>query len=579
MIKKLKLISLVSIIFLSSYCGRTQMINSKACYTIRLQEHILSDYNNLLDSNLTRKYNEYKTNREFNVCVKPVSNNTMLFCIHFDSVRGKDSQSPILDRKIEFLHRFESTNSVQSSLYFDAVPSPDILNYVKIVVSSIQFLYTGRFLQEYALEPFVDGLYNVRYSVLKEDEKTIEINKEKLPVYKPGINAFRNIIDSFAAHYRFEKQGALLRHAQIFEKKKQKLGNRTLSKVVTKIDVAVNNSSDVLYNNADPGLSVFNICIPVYKQLSYAERMSRISNDTSGNISSVDELINDLKNIDESNFYKLSARVRSSVITGTLKVNQISLLLDSFPFRSAKYKILEDALLEAGTIETQNVLAKILNKQNETDFFYKSLLIKIGVTAPVISETLLNKLFQLRSDTSNISISRTAGLALSNNAYLLASDGKQNSRMVIIEKLFEEFKKSVKIRSDTLQWLQESGNAANELIVSLVKNCVYGKDKELQKEAIYALRFIQGGDVDSLLAGQINAQMQDQLPDVLKLRYPSAVIRQSIYNFIAAASEGDQKNVDQFIDYLTIWKEDIHTVMNELKSAILQNPKLIGKLN
>lgn len=567
-------IILFCIIHLIPDCVKAQN-NSTGYYTIRVKEQVQADYSNLLDTGRVRNFREVDKFYKWTVIVKKISDSIFFLQLRPDSLLENGVQSLSSTSWLQFLFRTGMNEPLGAALYSDKDVTAPLMNLVKILVSNIPFVLRSN-MPEY--EPYIDGVFKSVYSKKKGDRGEIVLHKRKEVIYPPGIHLFRNSIDSFTAEFIYEQGSALLKSGNCYEEKKQKMGSRMLSIVKTRIEiisVEKNISMPVVAENYS---GIYNKQFPLFKKVNYSERMKRQSAKYDP-VSSIKVLLQTSAEIDTEEAGLLTSRIRSSLLRSEIAYPEVKSILDSVESSSIWFRIVEDALVESGTSPAQDILADMLDRKNEKDFFYKRLLVKIGVTAPIVNSRLLESLIWIKKDTTRVSLSSAAGLALANNAFLMIDEDMLPERRKILSELENNFRNPGRQKKDTIQWLQEAGNSANESVLSLVTDCFQQQDIDLREEALYALRFISGSVTDSLIAMQLSMAITDfpaTLADVLRMRYPSAIIRQALYTFLESGKPLRFENTKEFIDYLLSWKDEVKAISAELGSINLTDKEVIS---
>jgi hypothetical protein len=533
-----------------------------ATYNIRFREQATVDYSHLLDTGSRRQFKNHLQLYSGKLLVQKTSDDFLYVQFRIDSLQENNGHPVSAGWQTEFLFRENPIEPLSATIFFLEPPAPFLANCAKIIVSNIPFIIKVPGNQRE--EPYIDGIYKATYYSTPHEQGWTELVKQKRPVYKPGIELFRNSIDSFKTKFLFNNQTGFLRQGCMYEEKKQKMGNRLLSSVVSELEIS---SSDIIAATEIPGKQLFTYQVPVYSRLTYAERLIRISRKNKTEITA-DELGTVLGNCTGDKATPLTEQIRASIVTAVLPVAKIKTVIDSIPVHTLAFRILEDALVESGTMEAQALLADLLARTGQPEFYYKRLLVKIGVTAPVINPELIKRLFALKADTVRKSRAAVAGLALANNAYMLAEDGNDFLSKNIIDELDRFFSTSARAKEDTIQWLQESGNAANKNALPVIQYCLQAKDPDLFREAAYAVRFIDDEVVDTILARQILEAPADQaalITGICILRYPAPVIRQAVYHYLAEYRETETGR--QLINYLLSWKDESRAISQELKAA------------
>lgn len=567
-------IILFCIILLIPDCVKAQK-NSTGYYTIRVKEQVKADYSNLLDTGKVRNFREVDKFYKWTVIVKKISDSIFFLQLRPDSLLENGVQSLSSTNWLQFFFRTGMNEPSGAALYTDKVVTAPLMNLVKILVSNIPFVLRSN-MPEY--EPYIDGVFKSVYSIKKEEWGEIVLHKRKEVIYPPGIHLFRNSIDSFKAEFIYEQGSALLRSGNCYEEKKQKMGSRMLSTVKTLIEITPIEKNISIPAVAGNYSDTYDNQIPIFRKTNYSERISRQSAKYEP-IFSIRTLLQTATEIDEDAAGQLTARIRSSLLRNEIAYPEIKSILDSVETSSIWFRIVEDALVESGISPAQDILADMLERKKEKDFFYKRLLVKIGVTAPIVNSRLLESLIELKKDTTRVSLSSAAGLALANNAFLMIDEDMLPERRKILGELQNNFRNPGRQKKDTIQWLQEAGNSANDSVLSLVTDCFQQQDTDLKEEALYALRFISGSVTDSLIAMQLSMAITDfpaTLADVLRMRYPSAIIRQALYTCLESGKPLQFENTKEFIDYLLSWKDDVKAISAELGSINLTDKEVIS---
>lgn len=549
--------------------------DSTGYYTIRIKEQVQADYSNLLDTGKVRNFREVDKFYKWTVIVKKISDSIFFLQLKPDSLLENGVQSLSSTYWLQFLFRTGMNEPFGAALYSDKEVTAPLMNLVKILISNIPFVLRSN-LPEY--EPYIDGVFKSVYSMKKEKGGGIVLHKRKEVVYPPGIHLFRNSIDSFKAEFIYEQGSALLRSGNCYEEKKQKMGSRMLSTVKTLIEITPIEKNISLPAVAGNYSDIYDMQIPIFRKINYSERIRRQSVKYEP-IFSLGTLLQTATEIHEDAAGRLTARIRSSLLRNEIAYAEVKSMLDSVETSSIWFRILEDALVESGTSQAQDILTDMLERKREKDIFYKRLLVKIGVTAPIVSNRLLESLIELKKDTTRVSLSSAAGLALSNNAFLMIDEGMLPERKKILDELQNNFRRSVRHKKDTIQWLQEAGNSANDSVLLLVTDCFQQQDIDLKEEALYALRFISGSVTDSLIAMQLSiafTEFPETVIDVLRMRYPSAIIRQALYTCFQSGRPLQFENTKEFIDYLLSWKDEVKAISAELVSINLTDKEVIS---
>lgn len=549
--------------------------DSTGYYTIRIKEQVQADYSNLLDTGKVRNFREFDKFYKWTVAATKVSDSIFFLQLRPDNLLENGVQSLSSTNWLQFIFRTGMNEPSGAALYTDKVVTAPLMNLVKILLSNIPFVLRSS-MPEY--EPYIDGVFKSVYSIKKEEGGEIVLHKRKEVIYPPGIHLFRNSIDSFKAEFIYEQGSALLRSGNCYEEKKQKMGSRMLSTVKTLIEIIPIEENISLPAVVGNYSATYDTQIPLFRKINYSERIRRQSVKYEP-IFSVRELLQNATEIDEDAAGKLTARIRSSLLRNEIAYAEVKSILDSEETSSIWFRILEDALVESGTSSAQGILAEMLERKGGKDFFYKRLLVKIGVTAPIVNSRLLESLIELKKDTTKGSLSSAAGLALANNAFLMIDEDMLPERKKILGELENNFRNSVRQKKDTIQWLQEAGNSANDSVLSLVTDCFQQQDIDLKEEALYALRFISGSVTDSLIATQLSMAITEcpgTLIDVLRMRYPSAIIRQALYTCLESGKPLQFENTKEFIDYLLSWKDEVKTISAELVSINLTDKEVLS---
>lgn len=532
-------------------------------YTIRISEQVNADYTNLLDTGTIRHYRHFDKFYVWTAAVTRLADTAVFLQLKADSIRENGIFSSLNAGSLHFVYKTDSSQPFGRALYTDTVHTLPVLNHVKSIVSNIPFLLKDN---KPGLEPYVDGIYQSVYTLTQGRENEIVLHKDKQVIYPPGVQLFRNCIDSFNASFIYSNELGMLSQGFFYENKRQKMGKRVLSVVKIQGEVTTISNAGLLLLDTTDYSAMCILPIPIYTRTGYVERVKNQSARYSS-VSSVKTLMQKKKEINTETAGLFISTIRSSLLNGKVSFEEIKLVLDTMDTALTWFRILEDALVECGTVEAQDLLAELLERKGEPDFFYKRLLVKIGVTAPVISRKLVDKIIGIKKDNSHPNLSSVAGLSLANNAFLMINEEMPLRRNGILQTLRNHFQLQATHRNNTIQWLQEAGNAADDSVAALVTSCLKGQDKDLRAEALYALRFIPGSLADSLIADYLPVVMKEKpavLNDMLKLRYPSSTIRQAIYKYVNAYKGPTTTGINALIDYLKEWQDEIKTLSAEL---------------
>lgn len=552
--------------------------NNKGYYTIRINEEVKADYNNLLDTGAVRNFREFDKFYKWTVAVTKMCDSILLLQLRPDSLLENGVQLSGYRNWLHFIFRTGIDQPSGAALYTDNEVAAPLMNLVKILVSNIPFVLRNKLP---AHEPYVDGIFKSDYSVKSKEGSEVFLSKKKEVIYLPGIHLFRNSIDSFSTGFIYDEGSGLLKRGFCFEEKKQKMGTRILSFIKMAIEIAPAGNNVIPIPAVTENLSkAYTKLIPLFSKKNYVERIRRQAMKYEPVVSVRASLQSDA-DITKEAAGELTSRIRASLLRNETVHSDVKQVLDSLKTSSPWFFILEDALVESGISSSQDLLTELLERKGENELFYKRLLVKTGVTAPIVSKKLLETMIKIKRDTIRTSLSSVAGLALANNAFLMIDEDMLPERKRVLAELENSFKDSEHQRKDTIQWLQESGNSANEMILPLVNDCFGQQDKDVREEALYTLRFIPGSEVDSLIAMQFPAAITDfpvTLTDVLKMRYPSAVIRHIFYKYLESGKPLQIENIKELIDYFLSWKDEIKVIPDELLNIDLKDDELIAYL-
>lgn len=551
--------------------------NSTGYYTIRIKEQVQADYNNLLDTGTVRNFKGFNKYYKWTVAVTKICDSILILQLRPDSLLENGVQLPGCSNWLHFSFRAGIDQPSGAALYTDNEVTAPLMNLVKILVSNIPFVLRIKFPGH---EPYVDGIFKSDYSVKSKEGSEVFLSKKKEAIYPPGINLFRNSIDSFSAGFIYDEGSGLLKRGFCFEEKKQKMGTRILSFIKMAIEIApAGNYVIPAPAVAESFSEAYAKQVPIFSKKNYVERIRRQSLKYEPIVSV--RVIVQAADITKEAAGELTSRIRASLLSNKTVHSDVKRVLDSLETSSPWFFILEDALVESGTSSSQDLLADLLQRKGENELFYKRLLVKTGVTAPIVSKKLLGAMIKIKRDTIRTSLSSVAGLALANNAFLMIDEDMLQQRRRVLAELENSFKDSEHQRKDTIQWLQESGNSANEMILPLVNDCFSQLDKDVREEALYTLRFIPGSEVDSLIVMQFPAAITDfpaTLTDVLKMRYPSAAIRHVFYKYLESGKPLHIENIKELIDYFLSWKDEVKVIPDELLNIDLKENELIAYL-
>jgi hypothetical protein len=532
-------------------------------YMVRMKGTARSDFQDLLDSGRARQYIEHTSEFESAVSIQLI--NDSIWYLRFTSCRytSQGMNSDVPELMCFFLRDADKPRSAK--LIFSVIPDPIIINCLRELVSNLCIQYPVAFTNQSLEEPFEDNIYMTAYHKVPDSSGSLCITRSKIVPYKPGITMFRTVIDSFTTSIMFDHASGRMTDTKVLELKRQKMGSRILSYIRSEISIhSLHTTTETAENLPDPAAYVYSF--PVYRKMSYQQRMLRNSQLVlkGKKMEDIIRAIVDLKNKTGEPDQELVKLLRSAFVTGLINPEKFRKLTDSFPVNSLAFSTIEEAMIEAGSYEAQQIIAEWMKSENLPETFYRHMLINLGVTAPLINRDLIYIMMKARAHSTPMAFSNIAGLALANNAMLLDEDQDQFSRDTIIGFLESCFNRHAASRSDTLQWLKESGNAANNKILPLAKYCLDLNDTEMYQCALYSLRFIPGEEVDSLLAGQFrnNKYSIRTLLEVVQLRYPSSILRLAIYNYLHAGKNEDTG--PELVKYLECWKDEIRTLSSEL---------------
>jgi hypothetical protein len=558
---------LVLLVFMVITIDLPAQTTQSGYYRYRLKEQVMADYHNLLDTAKGRNYRTIEKYFSGRLFVYSINDSTTFIHWNPDTIQEQSKPVQTLGSGWKAVFSSGAHEKWGATLYSDTIIPPYWLNQLKMIAGSVRFNLPNSLQMA---EPSPDGVYNVAYNIQEKNLNSIRMIKSKEAIYLPGISFYRICIDSFRAVYHYNHPSGLLQNGFSYEEKRQKIGQRILAKI----------SSETKVEPCEPFFKelpettgwelVYTRPYPVFFRLGYSARAVKQAMNYEP-VYTLNALFHPESGNKADTGLQLTGRIRSSILRGSLSYKTITDILDTVSLASKAYAILEDALVEAGTEEAQYLLANLADRKGEPDFFYKRLIIKAGITAPLHSKKLLSKLMAFRSDTSNPVFASVAGLALANNASLMHDEGMQKERVQILEFLRMCFITSAREQSDSLQWLLEAGNAGDEQVVTMAGYCLTTRASELYQEALHSIRFIHGAKADSLLAIQLISNGKANislLTDVCKLRYPSIIIRTAFYQFLQVNRGISLSVVKPFIDYLVSWQDEIKTLSAELLQAV-----------
>ena len=558
------LLFIVSMLNTVNLSGQTKQ---SGYYRYRLKEQVMADYHNLLDTARVRNYRTIEKYMSGRVFVYYINDSSVFLHWHPDTLQEQNRSIQLVKAGWKAIFRTGMDEQWGPTLYSDTAIPPYWLNQLKMIAGSIRFDLVN---SKQMVEPSPDGIFNVAYKIQDKIGNSIRVGKTKEAIYPPGIPFYRISIDSFSAVYNYDQSSGFLQYGFSYEVKRQKIGQRVLARVSSEATVESCEGSFGYVPETTGWMNEYTWPFPVFSGLSYVERARKQAMNYEPFYSLKTILHPDSTNTADTGL-QLTSRIKASILRGTLSYNAIRYILDTLSTASEFYSVLEDALVEAGTEEAQEVLAELAGRKGESAFFYKRLIIKAGITAPLQSKKLLTKLMAFRADTSNSVLASVAGLALANNASLLQAEGMHQERVQILAFLRSSFLHSNRQQSDSLQWLQEAGNAGDEQVLALAGIWLQNNSSELYQEALHSIRFIDGAAADRLLADQllINGKTSlGLLTEICKLRYPSINIRTAFYQFMRLNRELPLSVVQPFIDYLFSWQDEIRTLSAELLPAV-----------
>jgi HEAT repeat protein len=190
------------------------------------------------------------------------------------------------------------------------------------------------------------------------------------------------------------------------------------------------------------------------------------------------------------------------------KSSQLAKILEVADPRSKTMQVLATALSAVGHPEAQAALIAVL-KFREDDFLAARVLVPaLGLTQHPTeeSEAALKSLIR-RSQ--NEDIVTTAGLSLGIMASHLGQDAPERQKQIVTE-IQNDYENAATSQQKKFL-LSVLGNAGSKEALPLIIRAIQSDDLSIQSEAVLALRFISGAEVDSLLLNLLIGAENNQI--------------------------------------------------------------------
>lgn len=550
-------------------------------YAFTYKEAVAANYSNLLEKAAGEVYKKYTHIENGFFLLRPTDGDDFDMDFFFEkqgNPKGKPGDLLYTEVPITVSHnRYGIADRICYSVY----PGTELDMVIKNIISHAQFfaLKQNRF-REAKTEDCPDGRFHVTYHIASPskpgEKKYIVLQKEKNTGLEQTLNLGKTIIDHFFCRLFFSRKDFLLNDFYVNELKHQKLGDRILAYVKTTLQI-----SKRYYNNTGIIISQTGIhsCLEIYKTFSREERQRMISLNVLKNQDTA-FIMQRLKTITGNDYaaqHALISQLRAALFLYPNFFDAVRNVLDTAGNQSLQYQVVLTAALGSGNTAAQKYLAAYLLTVSANYNNLRSMLAQLGTTAYVTDSSLFSVLTSLLYS-KDTSISSVAGLAMSNlaNQYKYADTGRYR---LTNEVLYNHYRSLENNRTALLQYLKETGNTGDASRVDLLVNCLYGKDEELTNEALYACRFIVCGRLDTILTQMMLKNKEDTVLsenvfNVIRLRFPSLVIRKGIYTLFIDAREFEKRVISQYVNYLRAYADEIPSLEKELRQLKISDAAL-----
>jgi hypothetical protein len=548
-------------------------------YSFNYTEKILSDYSNLLEKadrkNFKETENEWKGN--FSIA------NQNFFQFSITNSSGRFDSLAVIPISIRRKNLISPIEEICYSFY----PGKEQDALIRNVLTAVQYFKPDKILfnNPQSEEDYVDGQFNIHYELLQPG-KTGDFflfKKSKIQSQQHTISLNKIIIDSFYCRVSYDRIDSTLKSFELIEIKHQKVGDRILAyiKTVLNIENKLSENDTKIFDKKETDNTV---CTEIHKTFSRKDRKIEISRNVLKN-TSTDQLLKLVQN--DSVFvskdqHELISKLRSALFLFPEFFNQLKNYFDTTANNSKRYSVLMSAILSSESVTAQKYLANLLEENSQNYSLLKGILPSMGIMTYLVDSSLLSALARLLYS-QNEDISFLAGLTLSNMANQLKfSDTVQYK--IVNKILFEHYLASGISKENTLQYLKEIGNSGDEERIQLLIPLLKTTDEEIKMTAVSAFKFILIPKADTLLSDMLINYASDslltaQLYEPIRLRFPSSVIRQSIYYLLKQNTKNLWPAKKQFIYYLKFYADELPSLSSELKAASIEDQQLNTELN
>ena len=536
-------------------------------YRVSYREKVYADYN-LLSASKNNAYKEYNMIFWARISVSFLNDH------EFEMV-FQETDSNYTSTNDSCYHALIALNNKMQidSLFFDGSITRDEEIKMKIILSNIQYFRAKDIMMnKKSEEEFIDGRYEVQYQ-FKKDKDDTHINK-LISMAETGTMQ-KIIIDNYQAKYTIDNKKAVITGLHTEAKKHQKIQNKIIAFVKSSFNLMIDDKEmSCLSEQRIPKKSV-DYATKIFNQPDIFLRNKLISEKLlqNDNLESLKQKLATTKNLSLEQKIQLSAQFRAWMFLHPSDTIEIKKLIGSYNINDDEYNLLVDAMVNTSTLEIQEMFAHII-EQNRNSPETLRLLLPKSSGAALVTDKLVRVLLFLKIHSTEKEISSLSGLSLSN---LLHASGKDKPLLhdSIVSVLQSYYHANNKGNEDVVQFLLEAGNSGNDVYIRDIEKCINSTDPQVQRESLYALRFMHAPEADSLLASALlKAHDSTQVSNTyaaIKTRFPSAHLRKAILQYIQSNYKKDGQSCARFLQYLDDYIDEVPSIKNDLLSLHLNS--------
>ena len=542
-------------------------------YLVNYNEKVYANYN-IMSASKNEPYKEYSNNFFLHLYI------SFLDDFHIQ-LKFEDTDSAYEHAADEYTVMVSLNKQKQiDSLFFRTISTRDQEIKSKLILSGIQyFRFSDILINKESEEEFIDGKYNARYvfekanSSSKNSHGLLQLSKNIFSENSGTGMTQKIIIDAYQATYTFNRTTGFLAALSINEKKHQKIQNRIMAFVQSRFTLklvdggkAKFTSDQNFFEKSFYGSKIFNQPDIFVRNKLISEKI--IQKD---NLDTLKEKLNQVALMSTEQLIRLSSQFRAWMFLHPEDINDIKRLLGLYKILDKEYNLLIDAIVNTSLPEVQDMFAQIIEQHKNSDETLRLLLLKAsGSVLP--TDKLLRTLLALKINLTDKEISSLSGLSLSN---LLHEIEKNHSPIYdsITNVLQSYYKSNKQNKEDIIQYLLEAGNSGNDIYVNDIAKLIDNNDDEIQRESIYAFRFMHSLQVDSILSAELSKAHDSarivRIYNVIKTRFPSIVLRKAVLHYIRSNEDKNEKTCVLFLEYLNDYIDEVPSLKTEMLSLKL----------